>query len=109
MAFRSNDTKTSTKKGYWLRHHKRWERSGISQAEYCRKEGIPLSSFTNWRSKLSRGCGESADFVEVAPLHLPPAGAYLELVIPSVGTLRIPESIRPEQLRHILLAVKEIA
>ena len=33
------------------KHITGWEQSGISQAEYCRQNEIPLSTFGNWKSK----------------------------------------------------------
>ncbi|WP_053405141.1 hypothetical protein [Persicobacter sp. CCB-QB2] len=29
-------------------HIKKWEMSGLSQADYCRKNGIPSGSFRGW-------------------------------------------------------------
>ncbi|WP_420916760.1 IS66 family insertion sequence element accessory protein TnpA [Persicobacter diffluens] len=37
--------KTKTDKEAPIR---KWERSGLSQADYCRKNGIPSGSFRGW-------------------------------------------------------------
>ena len=36
----------------WTGVFTEWRRSGDSQRRYCRREGIPYSSFTYWRRKL---------------------------------------------------------
>jgi hypothetical protein len=95
---------------YWQRHQQSWAKSGMSQAEYCRTEGISLSSFTNWRSKLTSGFQECSDFVEVPAISAPISQeTHIEIVNPSVGIIRIPETISPELLRIIFLTVKSIS
>lgn len=68
-----------------------------------------MSSFTNWRSKLSKVYHESGAFVEISPSGKKFPETYMELVIPSVGVIRLPETINQEALRHILLVIKEMA
>ncbi len=71
----------------------------MTQSEYCRQEGVSLSSFTNWRSKLARGTSGSTGFVEVSPREVPGnEDVFLELVIPGAGTLRIPVTLSLERL-----------
>ena len=73
--------------GEWRQIVSRWERSGQSGRDFCRKEGIQLSSFHRWRRRLLRASVES-DFVTVTPV--PPATPTwtLEVTLPSGGTLR---------------------
>jgi hypothetical protein len=107
--FWNKKERTRTTRKYWQRHHRRWEKSGMTQAGYCRKEGISLPSFSNWRSKLLNGDRECSNFIELEPvLSHEHEDSRLELVIPRVGVIRIPETIKPEVLRMILLSVKGI-
>lgn len=98
-------------RGYWERHQKRWKKSGITQAEYCRKERIALSSFSNWRNRLAQVTPESIDFIKVQPSFQSETcnEGFIELVMPAVGILRIPETISPEFFRMILHTVKGIS
>ena len=92
---------------YWQKHQRRWEKSGKTQAEYCREQGISLSSFSNWRVKLGSGEQESSHLIEVQPKSPQMRQEeHLELVIPEVGILRIPETANPEFLKMILLTLK---
>jgi hypothetical protein len=40
------------KKRYWESHLESWSRSGLSQAEYCRQNGIRIKGFGYWKRKL---------------------------------------------------------
>jgi hypothetical protein len=37
---------------WWSAQIGAWERSGLTQADFCRARGLSISSFSNWRSKL---------------------------------------------------------
>ena len=37
---------------YWEEHVKAWKQSGLSQAEYCRQNELPLHCFYNWKAKF---------------------------------------------------------
>jgi hypothetical protein len=43
------------KKTYWLNHINQWRESGLTQAEYCRKENINYQSFSWWKIKGHKG------------------------------------------------------
>ncbi len=105
MAFKSEGSKTVEKEHYWRRHHSEWETSGLSQPDYCKREGISLHTFRNWRRKLTRKYKDSGVFVELAqkasPSNKTLSESYIELDNPAIGVLRIPDSINPELLRHI--------
>jgi hypothetical protein len=34
----------------WQKRYREWKRSGLSQAEYCKKSGIYTDTFYNWSS-----------------------------------------------------------
>lgn len=46
-----------------LEHVSAQAESGLSMAEYCRREGIPSNSFYNWKRKVQTEPG----FVKVSP------------------------------------------
>jgi hypothetical protein len=109
MALLPEDSKSrSHSRIFWQRHWHLWEKSGMSQSEYCRKEGLALSTFTKWRSKRTQDeAVEINKFIEVLPTSSPShRDSRLELVIPGVGIMRIPETITAESLHVILSAIK---
>ena len=49
----------------WIEIFRGFESSGLSEREFCRREGLALSSFQRWRRRL--GSVASAEFVEFVP------------------------------------------
>jgi transposase len=39
---------------HWRRHVAAWRRSGLTQAEYCRQQGLAAADFSWWKSDLAR-------------------------------------------------------
>lgn len=116
---------------YWSELLRAWERSGLSQAEFCRRRGIQAVSFSWWKRQLGtaaptrRGArsqtgdsrpGRRAQFVEVtwptAPSVLSPAlGAArgslgYEVVLTSGRVLRLPAAFDADQVRRLITAVE---
>ena len=56
-----------------------WQRSGVSIAEYCRREGLSSSTFEYWRRQL-----ENKSFVRVGAMP------QIELTLQNGMMLRIP-------------------
>jgi hypothetical protein len=118
---------------YWQGLVAAWERSGLSQAEFCRRRGIKAVTFAWWKRRLNgttdragqhrpRGStagdpGAPATFVEVglpsrlfaggvtaAPSSAAPATDY-EIVLPGGALIRLPRNFDPDQVRQLLRAV----
>ena len=49
----------------WIGILQRFESSGVGSKEFCRREGLPLSSLQRWRRRLGRVAAEK--FVELVP------------------------------------------
>lgn len=91
---------------YWRDVFARWERSGLTQAEFCRRRGVSITRFRWWRYDLKRRSGvgdgdavvgrrgrrsRKARFVAVhvrEPKRLDPEGR-IELVLKGGRVLRI--------------------
>lgn len=55
MATDSSATSSRSKNSsLWREHVEGWSASGLSQAEYCRRHGISLSSFYYWKRRFDR-------------------------------------------------------
>ena len=79
----------------WREILARFEASGISQREFCRKEGLPLGSFSRWRRRLEGGETphglDTGRFVELTPNPSPLtglSGGDMELLLPGGVQLR---------------------
>lgn len=92
-------------KYYWENHIATWQKSGLTQTEYCRQNRIPLTTFGNWKRNRSSDSNLASPFIELKG-HLPVQEEYFEMQIDPDLTLRIRESIPPELLQNILMAVR---
>ena len=118
---------------YWGRWVEAWEKSGLSQAEFCRRRGIAAVNFGWWKRKLSGardqgrrrrrrrsaagGQREHAAFVEVAlPSRVLAAGptssisaaasaAGYEIALPGGALIRLPGDFDPEKVSQLIRAV----
>ena len=54
---------------FFEQHLKVWKKSGLSQAEYCRQNGLSRSRFGYWKRKLSNE-EKAVEFV-MLPANLP--------------------------------------
>lgn len=120
----------SERAAYWRRLLAEWERSGLSQAEFCRRRGIKAVNLAWWKRRLrgmdGAGGGRRArqrrragrqGFVEVAlsrgsasvstlraPSRVPTADRY-ELVLPGGVGLRLPDDFDPERVARLVQAL----
>ena len=65
----------------------RWEKSGLTPAQFCRREQIRLSSFLRWRQKERPAAGAS-EFVAVTPPPTASPSWALEITLPNGCHLR---------------------
>jgi len=85
-----------TKRGrYWGRWLVKWERSGLTQAEFCRRHGLKAVNFGWWKRKLGEPAGPLRPIPRQPVLGRPrprrphgrsPAG-FVELAVPVSSTV----------------------
>ena len=108
----------SERAAHWRQVVADWERSGLSQAEFCRRRGIAAVTFAWWKRRL-RQLDESggasrrparygkrrgrADFVEVSlPGPAVFGGFAYELALPGGACLRVAGDFEPERVARLL-------
>lgn len=95
---------------YWQRWLSRWERSGLTQSEFCRRHGLKLANFAWWKRKLMSQVGSCrpqaalAKFVEVA-LPAGRASGY-EVVLSGGRVVRVPDEFEAEAVSRLIVAVE---
>ena len=77
----------------WQDQVKRWRKSGLSQAEFCRRENLSLATFQYRKSALERKA-PPAEFVEIGNSA---SERCIELVVGTV-TVRLPVEISNERV-----------
>lgn len=63
------------------------ERSGLSRVAFCRREGIPPTSFDKWKRRLLAR-RPPPEFVDVTPKPTSSAGWDVEVALPNGVVLR---------------------
>jgi hypothetical protein len=120
----------SDRAAYWQRLLTEWERSGLSQAEFCRRRGIQAGTLAWWKRRF-RATGGAAGgrrerragravrsgFVEVAlpggsasatawraASSVPSSDRY-ELMLPGGVGLRLPDDFDAERVARLVQAL----
>ena len=115
---------------YWATQLAAWERSGLTQAEYCRRRGIKAVNLAWWKRQLlgpgrgrptrpadrpkrsakaskqrGRPAKLSAPFVELPLANAFPAPTY-ELLLVGGRAIRVPSQFDPQVLSRLISAVE---
>jgi transposase len=109
---------------HWRRVLGAWERSGLTQSAFCRREGIALSTFHWWKRRLATDGKASArvgrpgqpeeSFIEVRPPRsavalvdlVAPISPVYEVVLPGGRSIRVGERFDPEALSRLIATVE---
>ena len=109
---------------HWRRVLGAWERSGLTQSAFCRREGISLSTFHWWKRRLAADGKASArvgrseqrgeSFVEVRPPQsavahvdlVAPITPIYEVVLPGGRSIRVGERFDSDVLSRLIAAVE---
>ncbi len=83
----------------------RLEGSGLSVAEFCRREEMAVSSVHQWRRKRGRTKPVESRGRLRRVVGAPEGATSLEIVLPSGPKLRVPGNVTPQRLEEILKAV----
>jgi len=73
-----------------------WRKSGLTQREFCDREGIKLATFSYWRSKELRkveqqlSTTQASSFTEVIVSDRAPSSHTLEITYPDGTYVRLP-------------------
>ena len=74
----------------WTEVLRRFESSGLGPHEFCRREGLALSSLQRWRARIDRA--PAAEFLELVPTSRPDTSSAnwtLNLSFPNGVCLRL--------------------
>jgi len=88
----------------------RWQRSGLSAAGFCRREGIQARRLSYWKRVVGVKPEQRASRTRMAPVQvidLGLAAASIEVVLGGGERLVVREGVSPELLREVLTALRE--
>lgn len=81
-----------------------WRESGLTQREYCSRNGLSRSALGYWSRKIDSE-GKGGGFVEIRSVHDGEAGNgsdAIELVVGERYRLRLGEGFSPQTLARVL-------
>jgi len=106
----AREKENERKREYWFSHIDKWEKSGLTQSEYCREHGLIYSRFIYWKVRWDKTLKEPS-FVPV-PLELPEFPVFsgsntgcsssLRLTVRNRYQIEIGDAFRAETLARLL-------
>ena len=108
-------TKKKTSRAvYWQKHISQWSKSGLTQAEYCRRNKISAAAFHWWKgqlrkkSKAQKNSSTSMQFVEVHGVPTPSvrSGEIYEVVLSRGRAIRVGRNFDSDVLKRLIAAVE---
>jgi hypothetical protein len=103
----SKTLRTDKSREYWRGEVQRWGSSGLTQKEYCNKEGLSLDRFGTWKRRFDRE-GQSRSGALVAVPSGIVSSALLErrqrlgLVVSERYRVEIPDTFSSATLEQVL-------
>ena len=97
----------------WRGHLRAWAGSGLSQAAYCRREGLTANDFSWWKREIARRDRSTAKsaptFVPVLVAPPPPMAYSFELSLQSGRVLRFDGRVDAAALGAVVRALEALA
>jgi len=98
------------KRSYWKQQIEQWQQSGLSQAEYCRRNNLKHHQLVYWK----RRCLKTETEVSFVPVQLealldipaPADQASLTVIIDNQFKVEIVAGFDPQLLRQVLTALR---
>jgi hypothetical protein len=112
MAEQTRKELNKERREFWTTHIKAWEKSGITQVEYCRRHQLSRHRFTYWRCKGNKKSG-SVTFMPVfqSPMQACPTTNQtipIRLVISDRYRLEISDGFSPHTLEQLLHTLERV-
>ena len=89
----------------WKGHFVAWRGSGLTQAAYCRQQGLSLASFGYWRRVLDKAASSLA-LVPIVIGEVSAPDAFIEVQLPNGLRARLPTSMVPSRWMPIIQALR---
>lgn len=98
----------------WQAHVQAFRRSGLSRAEYCRRQNISYHALGYWQRKLS-GPGAVGSVPALVPVSLasnigfqssPPGRAALRVILPGCLSIEVGDGFSPATLNRLLATLE---
>lgn len=104
-------SRTGKSREYWRGEVERWSSSGLTQKEYCSKEGLSLERFGTWKRRLDREDNSGAlvavpTGIVSSVLHT--SHRMLSVVVDERYRIEIPDAFTPDTLQNVLQVLSRL-
>ncbi len=98
---------------YWSGEVQRWQGSGVTQKEYCNKQGISLERFGFWKRRLEREDKKRRGALVAIPSGIVSSALFtmrptLGLVVKERYRVEIPDAFSPATLEAVLQVLNRL-
>lgn len=96
-------TKKQIKQEYWEKHYASYQKSGLSQRAYCKRNDLKYWTFNKWKKRLDKD-SPATDFQEISVQLLQDNSSNdrIEILLESGMKILIPDNFSPNSLRGII-------
>ena len=97
---------------YWQRHISTQQESGLSRAEYCRRQNLSYHALRYWQKNLSTSSSPTTALVPVPVekiLRTPVSsqGAGVKIILDNTVAIEVTEQFSPLALQRVLSVLEE--
>ena len=91
----------------WREHVRKWQESGLTQAEYCRRNGIDRWRMLYWKKRFSQSEPEIS-FVEIglSPSCMAQRSHFLRVWVSGRHLIEIESGFDPAVLQQVVCALE---
>jgi hypothetical protein len=107
MADTLSSRRRASKARSWEKHITAWRSSGLSQAEYCRNNGLVKSQFWYWRKRFDQSDTHQVTFVPVSVPSIRPSqqSGAIRVITPNGYRIELENGFDPNGMRALIDAV----
>jgi hypothetical protein len=110
MAKKSDTLNPKAKVQYWESHIQAWQKTDLSQSEYCRKNKLKSNRFWYWRKRIERPKKKDITFVplSLSSGRISPASRTVRVIIPNGYRIELEDGFDPDTIRQLIHTIREL-
>lgn len=100
--------KKDSTRDYWHKHYDSFNKSGLTQRDYCRQEELGYWTFNSWKRRFDKS--ESDVTLQELPIKVSPthsACSPIEIILKNNLKLSIPDNFSKNSLKKIMSVLRD--
>ena len=101
------------KRSYWEQQIEQWQQSGLSQAEYCRRNNLKHHQLVYWKRRYLKTQTDvsfaAVQLEDLLDIPASPDQASLAVVIDNQFKVEVTEGFDPQLLRQLIAVLRGIS